>query len=46
MEYRNNKNSNFAHRKKCTINSIKEVEYFLCNLDKFYKYIRLYKILK
>ena len=37
---------NFKKRKDCTIHSIKEVEYFLCNLDKAVKSIKIYKFLK
>ena len=37
---------NFKKRKDCTICSIKEVEYFLCNLDKAVKSIKIYKFLK
>lgn len=37
---------NFKKRKDCTIHSIKEVEYFLCNLDKVVKSIKIYKFLK
>lgn len=37
---------NLKKRKDCTICSIKEVEYFLCNLDKAVKSIKIYKFLK
>ena len=37
---------NFKKRKDCTIRSVKEVEYFLCNLDKAVKSIKIYKFLK
>ena len=37
---------NFKKRKDCTIHSIKEVEYFLCNLDKAIKSIHVYKFFK
>ena len=37
---------NFKKKKDCTIRSIKEVEYFLCNLDKTIKSIHVYKFFK
>ena len=43
---KNNKKFNFAQRKDCTIHSIKEVEFFLCNLDKAIKSFKIYKFLK
>lgn len=42
----NKKKFNFTERKDCTINSIKEVEFFLCNLDKAIKSFKIYKFLK
>lgn len=42
----NNKKFNFKQKKDCTIYSIKQVEYFLCNLDKALKSFKLFKILK
>lgn len=41
-----NKKFNFAERKDCTIRSIKEIEFFLCNLDKAIKSFKIYKFLK
>lgn len=41
-----NKKFDFNKKKDCTISSIKEVEFFLCNLDKAIKSFRLYKFLK
>lgn len=32
--------------KSNTIQSLNEVEYFLCNFSHFWRYIKLYKILK
>ncbi len=43
---KNNKKFNFAERKDCTIRSIKEIEFFLCNLNKTIKSIKIYKFLK
>lgn len=40
------KNFNLVQRKDCTIRSIKEIEFFLCNLDKAIKSFKFYKILK
>lgn len=40
------KKFNFAQKKDCTIRSIKEIEYFLCNLDKALKSFKIYKFLK
>ncbi len=40
------KNFNFSKKKDCTIHSIKEVEFFLCNLNKTIKSFRLYKFFK
>ncbi len=42
----NKKKFNFTERKDCTIRSIKEIEYFLCNLDKAIKSFKIYKFLK
>ena len=43
---KNNKKSNFIQRKDCTIRSIKEIEFFLCNLNKAIKSFKIYKFLK
>ena len=43
---KNDKKFNFAERKDCTIRSIKEVEFFLCNLNKAVKSFKIYKFLK
>ena len=37
---------NFKSFKKNTICSLNEVELFLCNFKKFFKYIKIYKFLK
>ena len=37
------KKINFKTCKKNTINSLHEVEHFLCNFQNFWDYIRLYK---
>lgn len=43
---KNKKKLNFSERKDCTIRSIKEIEFFLCNLDKAIKSFKIYKFLK
>jgi len=40
------KKFNFAQKKDYTIHSLKEVNYFLCNLDKAIRYIKLYNWFK
>ena len=40
------KKFDFSQRKDCTIRSIKEIEFFLCNLDKALKSFKIYKFLK
>lgn len=40
------KKFNFKHYKNNTLKSLKDVEYFLNNFNKFVKYIKLYKILR
>ncbi len=40
------KKLNFKTCKKNTINSLNEVEHFLRNFNHFFKYVKLYKILK
>lgn len=40
------KKFNLIQKKDCTICSIKEVEFFLCNLDKAIKSFKFFKILK
>ncbi len=40
------KKFNFSQRKDCTIRSIKEIEFFLCNLNKAIKSFEIYKFLK
>ncbi len=37
---------NFSERKDCTIRSIKEIEFFLCNLNKAIKGFKIFKFLK
>ena len=39
-------NFNFAQKKDYTIRSLKEVNYFLCNLDKAIRYIKIYNLFK
>ena len=48
MNNRNQKNKkfNFKQKKDCTINSFKEIEFFLCNLNKSIKTFKIYKFLK
>lgn len=43
---KNKKNFNFIEKKDCTIRSIKEIEFFLCNLNKAIKSFKFYKSLK
>lgn len=48
-DYRLNKEKNkfnFKERKDCVVCSIKEIEYFLCNLDKTFKAFKVYKFFK
>lgn len=48
-DYRLNKEEkkfNFAERKDCTIRSIKEIEFFLCNLNKAFRAFKVYKFFK
>lgn len=40
------KKINFSQKKENTINSLFEVEHFLCNVKHALKYINLYKFLK
>lgn len=40
------KKFNFVQKKDCCIHSLKEVNYFLCNLKKAKKALFLYKFLK
>lgn len=42
----NTKKRNFLQKKENTINSLFEVEHFLCNVKHALKYINLYKFLK
>lgn len=37
---------NFTEKKDCTINSIKEIESFLRNLEKAIKSFKIYKFIK
>ena len=39
------KRLNFSQKKENTINSLLEVEHFLCNLKRAFKYINFYKFL-
>ena len=43
---RNKKHINFKCCKDNTLNSLCEVEHFLCNFKHFMKYIKLYKLMK
>ena len=43
---KNQKKFEFKKRKDCTINSIKEIEFFLHNLNKGIKSFKIYKFLK
>lgn len=38
--------SSFSSKKQNIINSLEEVEHFLCTLDDFFKYVKLYRLLK
>lgn len=40
------KKINFNQMKDNTIQSLNEIECFLCNLNHFWKYVKLYKIFK
>lgn len=40
------KKGGFKQKKENTLNSLKEVEYFLRNFKEKYKYLKIYKILK
>lgn len=40
------KKLNFSQKKDCTIRSIKEIEFFLCNLDKALKSFKVFKFFK
>ena len=45
--YKNKNNKNkLINKKNCTINSIKEIEFFLRNLNKGIKSFKIYKFLK
>lgn len=41
-----NKKIDFAEKKKKTVNSLFEVEHFLCDFRKLIKAVKLYKILR
>ena len=43
---KNKKKFNFKEKKDCTIHSIKEVEFFLCNFNKAIKSFKVFKFLK
>lgn len=43
---KNKKKPNFIERKNCTIYSLKEVEFFLCNFNKAIKSFNFLKIFK
>ena len=46
MDNKNEKKFNFKNKKKCAINSIKEIEFFLRNLNKGVKSFKIYKFFK
>ncbi len=46
FEKNNKKKLNFSCCKNNTIKSLQEVEYFLCNFNKIFKGIKLYKFFK
>ncbi len=46
MDNKKNKKFNFIQKKDCTIKSIKEIEFFLRNLNKGIKSFKIYKFFK
>lgn len=46
MDNNKNKKFNFKEKKDCAINSIKEIEFFLRNLNKGVKSFKIYKFFK
>ena len=46
MDNKKDKKINFAQKKICAINSIKEIEFFLRNLNKGIKSFKIYKFFK
>ena len=46
MNDKNDKKTNFKQKKDYTINSFKEIEFFLHNLNKGIKSFKIYKFLK
>ena len=47
MNNQNNKKENkLINKKNCTINSIKEIEFFLCNLNKGIKSFKIINFFK
>ena len=46
MENTDKHGFNFKQRKKCAINSIYQIEYFLHNLNKSIKAFKIYKFIK
>ena len=46
MEKTSHKNFKFSEKKAQTIKSLKEVEFFLNNLNKYFKPIKKFKIMK
>ena len=45
-EKNNKKHFNFDLYKKNTINSLNDIEYFLNNFNHFFKYLKLYKLIR
>lgn len=43
---KNDKKFNIHEKKDCTIQSLKEIEFFLCNLNKAFKSFKIYKFFK
>ena len=43
---KNNKQVDFKAKKNCTINSIKEIEFFLRNLNKAFQSFKIYNFFK
>ena len=44
--FKKSKENNFKQKKDCAINSLKEIEFFLHNLNKGIKSFKIYKFLK
>ena len=46
MDNKKKNKNNLLYKKNCTIKSIKEIEFFLCNLNKGIKSFKIYKFFK